>query len=264
MIQQLYNEEALPIEDLQKINLAENDKLKLDPDDLALLLAGRCTNMLRLENLVHDGIHIRQLDAKLSLWPNREGGLDLLLHPIYLKAKTLPYLTDTEMEKLQNAEVPNIEKKIIDDDGNAKEVLIEFDSQTNEFIAIDQARILVPDRVNGQYLSLDQKERYRKGKEVDLPDGTTLQFSATAKEGIRSNKLALVASVLIDGGLSFALYHGLHYLFGQKKHDKDASVYSKGYHDDLEKFEEQQRRSETAARQPRNQESRAYSRTGSR
>jgi len=135
------------------------------------------------------------------------------------------------------------------------------DKETNEFIVTDQARILAPDRINGEYLSLDQKERYRKGKEVELKDGTTIQYSATDKNGIRSNKLAFIASVLIDGGLSFALYHGLNALFGQKKHSEDADVYSKGYYEDLEKMQNQEQQHK---REPEKEYSRSYTRTGSR
>ena len=264
MIQQLYNEQALPMEDLQKIGLAENGELKLDKDDLAALLSGRRTEMLRLQNLFSDGLHIPQMDAKLSLKPNPEGKLDLLVHPIYKQAQQLPFLTDTETEKLEKGEVLNVEKTIFDDEGNFKDVLIEFDRETNEFIVTDEARILVPDRINGQYLSLDQKERYRKGKEVELEDGTKVQFSATEKQGVRSNKLAFIASVLIDGGLSFALYHGLQYLFGEKQHRKDADEYSKGYYKDLNELEQQERKGEKQAYQPENQQERGYSRSGAK
>jgi len=252
------------MKDLQKIGLAENGELKIDTDDLIALLSGRRTQMLRLENLFSDGLHIPQLDAKLSVKPNREGELDLLVHPIYKQAQPLPYLTDTQAEKLEKGEVPNIEKMIFDDEGNARDVLIEFDRETNEFIVTDEARILVPDRINGEYLSLDQKERYRKGKEVELEDGTKVQFAATEKQGARSNKIAFVASVLIDGGLSFALYHGLNYLFGEKKHDKDADAYCKGYYNDQNEYEQQERKAESVAYKPDQQEERSYTRSGGR
>jgi uncharacterized protein DUF4099/uncharacterized protein DUF3945 len=264
MIQQLYNQQDLPMADLQKAGLAENGSLKLDNDDLTALLSGRRTDMLRLQNLFSDGLHIPQLDAKLSLKPNAEGKLDLLVHPIYKQARRLPFLTGAEAEKLERGEVPNIEKKILDDNGNAGDVLVEFDKETNEFIMTDEARILAPDRINGEYLSLDQKERYRKGKEVELDDGTKVQFSATEKQGVRSNRLALIASVLIDGGLSFALYHGLNHLFGEKKHRNNADENGKGYYTDLEKLEQQQKAGWRTEDRPGNQQNRAYTRTAAR
>src|ERR1700722_2642019 len=192
MIQQHYEEQDLPYEDLVKVGLAKDGKLNMTNDDLTALLAGRRTGMLRLQNLFSDGLHIPYLDAKLSLKPNPEGDIDLLVHPIYKLAEKPSFLSDTEAEMLEKGEIPNVEHMIFDDEGNQKDVLVEFDKDTNEFIVTDETRILAPDRVNGEYLSLDQKERYRKGKEVELQDGTTIQYSATEKNGIRSNKLAFV------------------------------------------------------------------------
>ena len=261
----IYTEEALPMEDLQKVGLAQNGKLNISKEDLDLLLSGRRTQMLRLENLVSDGLRIQQMDAKLSLKPNPEGNLDLLVHPIYKQAQQLPFLTDTEAEKLEKGTIRNLEKSIFDDEGNFVDVLIEFDKETNEFIVTDEARILVPDRINGEYLSLDQKERYRKGKEVELADGTKVQFSATDKNGIKANKLMIVASLLMDGGLSFMVFKGLHWYFVDRKQQKNNESYSKGYYKDLGEYEkQQQRKDDKQTYQPGNQQERNYSRSGAR
>src|ERR1700744_1949805 len=264
MIKQLYQEQDLPYEDLQKIGIANGSELNISRDNISALLSGRRTEMLKLSNLSYEGHHIAELEAKLSLKPQPDGELGLLVHPIYKQAPHLAFLTLNESEMLEKGKVANIEKMIFDDEGNPVDVIIEFDKETQEFIVTDEARILVPDRINGEYLSLDQKERYRKGKEVELQDGTKVQFAATEKQGVRSNKLAFVASVLIDGGLSFALYHGLNYLFGEKQHDKEAEVKSKGYQADFEKWKEQQREAQKTGVKPENQESRAYPRSGSR
>ncbi|WP_183580306.1 DUF4099 domain-containing protein [Mucilaginibacter sp. X5P1] len=265
MIKQIYDERALPMKDLEALGLAEDGKLNIDKNDLEAILSGRRTDMLRLENLSAQGIHIPALDAKLSVKLNVDGGLELLVHPIYRKAEHPFYLTDTEAENLEKGEAVNIQKQIIDQQGRKREILVEFDKDTQEFIITDSERILVPDTVNGQYLSLEQKERYRKGKEVELQDGTTFQYSASEPKGIRSNKLALIASVLIDGGLSYVLYTGLHALFGQK-HDKEkANTFSKGYHDDVEKMQEQEVEQESEySNKAENQYSRGYSQTNSR
>jgi len=261
MLKQIYDEQDLPMEDLRKIGLAVDGGLNLDDDDRIALLSGRRTSMLRLENLFSDGLHIPFLDAKISLNPNAAGNIDMLVHPIYRQAIQPSFLTDSEAQELEKGDVPNIEKVIEGEDGYTRDVLVEFDRETNEFMVTDQARILAPDRINGQYLSLDQKERYRKGKEVELADGTVLQYSAAEKQGIRSNKLALVASIVIDGGLSFALYQGLHYLFGEKKHRDNADVFSKGYYDDLEKMQQEENRDKEVYRKPDNQYSRSYARS---
>jgi hypothetical protein len=239
MIKQIFDERELPMADLEKIGLAIHGKLKLNENDLSALLSGRRTDMLRLNNLTAEGLRIEELDAKLSLKPNRSGGLDLLVHPIYRKAEYPEYLTDSEAERLEDGEALNIAKQITDQQGRKRDIIVEFDKETQEFIITDSERILVPDMVNSEYLSLEQKERYRKGQEVELIDGTKLQFSGTEAKGVRSNKLALVASILIDGGLSYVLYKGLNALFGQK-HTEVAGVFSEGFADDLKKRDAQE------------------------
>ncbi|SEM75141.1 DUF4099 domain-containing protein [Mucilaginibacter sp. P25] len=266
MKQQLYEAQQLPYNELEKVGLAREGKLTIDQDNLMTLLSGRRTEMLRLKNQFAPELNLPEFDAKLSVRPAKEGGLELMVHPIYKEAPQLPYLTDTEALNLEEGHVPNIEKMIFDDEGDPQDILIEFDEETNEFIVTDQSRILVPDRINGEDLSLDQKERYRKGKEVELQDGTKVQFSAKEKEGLRSNKMLLIASVIMDGGLTYAVYHGLKALFGHKEHDAKATENSKGYYSDLEQFQKQDRR-ETMAQKPESNNKeyeRSYSRTGSR
>lgn len=185
--------------------------------------------------------------------------------PYTNKPRTYRFSQAAKAKKLEKGTVLNIEKTIFDDEGNLKDVLIEFDKETNEFIVTDEARILAPDRIDGQYLSLDQKERYRKGKEVELADGTKVQFSATDKNGIKANKLMLVASLLMDGGLSYIIFKGLHWHFVDRKQQKSAETYSKGYYNDLGEYEkQQQRKGEKQSYQPGNQQERNYSRSGAR
>ncbi len=225
MIKQIYNIQDLPVGDLERIGLAKNGIVMLDHDDLTALLSGRRTDMLRLENLKTDGLQIPALDAKLSLKPDAEGKLQLLLHPIYREPEVPAFLTDTQAEMLEKGEVPNLQQMIFDGEGNPREVLIEFDKDTNEFVVTDTERIQAPDEINDIPLTAEQKKRYMKGEEVETQDGTTIQYSGTEKQGIRSDKLALIASILIDGGISYLLYKGLHALYGKKQDQEHGANY---------------------------------------
>jgi len=223
--------------DLEQIGLAKNGKHHLDADDLKALLSGRRTDMLRFENLKMGGLHIDLLDAKLSLKPNADGLLNLSLHPVYPPAKKpeylAEYLTDKEAEELERGDAVNIEKDITDQQGRKKNVLVEYDPETREFIVVDTDKILAPDMVNGEYLSLDQQARYLKGKEVSLADGTIFRYSGTDNRGVLSNRPALVAANVIDGDLFYFHHDGLRGLDGKTQQDASSVKLSNGYYQAL-------------------------------
>lgn len=226
------------MDELQQLGLAEWNVLHIDDDDLEALLAGRRTDMLRLENLEQQGLHIPALDAKLSLRRNEDGKVELLAHPIYKFAEGPEYLNDTEIESLEKGDAVNVVKTITDGEGDKREVLVEFDQETNEFITVDTGKIFPPDEVNGIPLTKEQKKNYRRGKEVETEDGTTIQYSAKDKQAIRADKLALIASVLIDGGVSYVLFKGLNALFNKKQE----AAPGRNFHQALEKLKEAEAR----------------------
>jgi len=249
MNKQIFEEQDLPMDDLENIGLAKWGKLLLDDDDLQALLQGRRTDMLRLENLGFEGLHIAQLDTKLSLRRNEEGKVELLLHPIYRDIEAPNYLTKDESKKLERGDAVNIEKFITDEEGKSKQVLIEFDKDTNEFVITDTEQIIAPDAVNGMKLTAEQKKKYLKGKEVEMSDGTTFQYTAVKKEGMRSNKLHLIASLIMDGGISYMLYKMLHGLFGKKRDEKEAVQLSPQYREAYKEFQKWQKERQVQSEQ---------------
>ncbi|NHA05479.1 DUF4099 domain-containing protein [Mucilaginibacter sp. HC2] len=234
-----FQEDELPIKDLETIGLAAGGQLLLNVDDLKALLSGRRTGLMELHDLEAENIRIKSINAKISLKPNEAGKLDLLIHPVYRKAATPEFLDETEAQQLRKGEVASLLKITVDDRGNKKEMLVEYDPETREYIVSDTDKILAPDMVNNEFLTPAQKENYRKGREVRIADGTKFSYSATDHHGIRSNKLRLVASILIDGGLSYMVYKGLNALFNQKRDQKTAEKLSPGYHQALKDIENQ-------------------------
>ena len=261
MVQQIYNGQNLPVAGLGEIGLAKDGRVILDENDLKALLSGSRTGMLKLSNISTGGAHIESMEAKLSLRNNADGGLDLLIHPVYREARFPKYLTDTEAESLQNGDEVNLEK-VINDHGVKKEVLIEFDKETREFIITDTEKILVPDMVNNEHLSLEQKERYRKGKTVELTDGTRFQYSGGDPRGVRSNKLALIASIIVDGGMSYLVYKGLNAMLGEKRDQVKAGRHSNGYYEALEKMAGEENPATKRGTPHHAELSRGYSRSG--
>jgi hypothetical protein len=232
-----FKESELPMKDLETIGLAAEGRLLLEEADLRALLMGRRTSLLQLENVKNEKIAIRALDAKISLRTTENGNTELLIHPIYHKPPTPDFLDDDEAALLEKGEVANLQKIVNDGKGGKKEMLVEYDPETREFIVSDTDRILAPDMVNSEYLTPAQKERYRKGQEVELDDHTKFSYSAVDKHGIRANKLALIASILMDAGMSYVLYKGLNALFNRKHDPADSAALSPGYHQALEQLQ---------------------------
>jgi len=248
------------MEELQKLGLADWNVLHIDDDDLSALLAGRRTDMLRLENLEQQGLHIPALDARLSLRRNEDGNVELLAHPIYKFAEGPEYLTGTEMESLEKGDAVNVVKTITEDGGGKREVLVEFDKETNEFIVVDTGKIEPPEEINGIPLTQQQKKDYRKGKQVETEDGTTIQYSAKDKQAIRADRLALIASVLIDGGVSYMLFKGLNALFNKPQHKEPG----RNFHKAMAQFSEAEAKQAAPAVRPENDTDEEISETISR
>jgi hypothetical protein len=236
-----FQEHELPMNDLETIGLASRGQLLLNEDDLDALLSGRRTDMLHLKNLEAENIKISALDAKISLKRNAEGKLDLLIHPIYKKPVTPDFLDDNEALELEKGDVQMLWKKVKDGKGREKEFLVEYDAETREFIISDTEKITPPDMVNSEFLTAAQKENYKKGKEVTTADGTTFQYSGKDVHGIRSDKLMLIASIVIDGGLTYALYKGLHAIAGKERDEAKARQQSPGFKSAWNDMQEQQR-----------------------
>ena len=234
-----FKEHELPVKDLETIGLASRGQVLLNVTDLKALLSGRRTEMLHLENLETESIKIKSIDAKISLRRNEQGKTELLIHPIYRRPAIPDFLEENEARLLEKGEVASLLKVSADEKGNKKEILVEYDPETREFIVSDTEKIMAPDMVNSEFLTPAQKENYRKGKKVKLADGTVLNYSNTDVNGIRSNRLALVASILVDGGLSYMLYQGLNAAFGQKHDPKTAGKMSAGYHSAVKDIEDE-------------------------
>jgi len=129
-------------------------------------------------------------------------------------------------------------KKLIEDNHPGEMWAIAKTGRLDKQIEVDTVNIFPPEAVNGIPLTKKQKENYRRGKEVETEDGTTIQYSAKDKQAIRADRLALIASVLIDGGVSYILFKGLNALFNRKQEAAPGRNFQKA----LEKMHEAEAR----------------------
>ncbi len=230
-MKQVFKENQIPVAELDRVGLVKDGQPLLRQEDINALLSGGITRTLHLRNFGEDDIKISLMDAKLSLQRNAEGVVELLYHPVYHERTRPEYLTVAEADELVDGGLVNLDK-VIKIDGQDKEVLIEFDKDTNAFIITDIEGIVAPDFVNDEALTAEQKLKFKKGKEVELSDGTMFRFSNTDPNGLQSNKLHLIVSLLLDGGMSYMLYKGLKAL--GPKEPKVSEDYSRGYYNALE------------------------------
>ncbi|WCT13317.1 DUF4099 domain-containing protein [Mucilaginibacter jinjuensis] len=239
MSPEIFDEADLPLEDLAAIGLVADGRLKLEEADLKALLSGRRTQMLSLKNLEYADIKITSLNAKISLVPGINGNPELMIHPTYLRSTAPKYLTEEESWALETGDELSLEKDIVDENGQKKRVLIEFDRETNQFLETDEEKVQAPDEINGHPLTPEQKAKFKRGKEIEVSDGTKVQYTATNRNGIRANRLSLIASIVFDGGISYLLFHGIKALVGQK-HNAASSTQSEGYQETVQKMQQQQ------------------------
>lgn len=239
MNNEIFNEADLPLDDLAAIGIVSNGRVLLEEADLKALLSGRRTQMLTLKNLEYADIKIASLKAKISLVSGADGKPELMIHPMYLRSKAPEYLSEEESWSLETGDEISLEKEIVDNKGKKKRVLVEFDRETNQFLETDEEKLEAPEEINGQPLTAEQKAKFKRGQEVEVPDGTKVQYTATNRNGIRANRRALIASIIFDGGISYLLFHGIKALVGQV-HNAASAELSQDYQDTLQKMKEQQ------------------------
>lgn len=119
------------------------------------------------------------------------------------------------------------------------QALYEYDPHTNSTVRTDDRQYLLPEQINGIDLSPREKERLRKGEDVELRDGSRLQLSPASETRFRSNRRLLLATLILDGGLSYAIFKGVNALLENgKKVEQEKQDYSRGYMDALKKVQQ--------------------------
>ena len=235
MKQDLNNQ--LPLEDLKRVGLVTEGTLTMEWENVNALKRGNMTNLVELKNIKGDnGFNIDAMNARLSV-VDENGANKLRIDPVYKDVQPHPLLSAKEHDQLTNGEVPNVKKEKLDKEGNSVTEVIEFDGLTNQFISYDPRKIKLPEAINNETLSPDKKRKLRDGEAIVLSDGTEVQFRSSDQNGFRSNRNAMVLSLLLDGGLSYLLITGVDRLIG--KETPEEKNYSKGYLTALNEVEKQ-------------------------
>lgn len=260
------NVRDLPLEELREIGLIQDGEISLPKKDLDALLRGMRTDLVKLNDISRDGVEVKEMNVKLSLSRNSEGKLELLIHPVYRASLVPEFISKTEAEDLITGLKANLIKEKAEG-GQLKKMMVEYDWDTREFITTDTARLRVPELVNGMPLTPYQKERYSHGRQIEMPDGTTFQASSTAADGIRSNRLSLVVSLVMDGGLSYLLLSGIKAMVGERGFLPQKDERNENYHKAMQAAAEHkaaqiQKPGTLTNHSTRNEYTRGYGRSG--
>jgi hypothetical protein len=202
-------EEALPREELSILGLYSGGKFLLEDEDIDALLSGHRTNLIRMKNLKGESFQIDSIDAKLSLDKNIDGRLTIKLNPIYKEVHFDQQLEQSEVEELLADAKGKLEKIVPSAGDKSKKLIFEYDQETREIISYDPSMVQAPLKINGEELSDKQKEDFALGEVLELKDGTKVQHRASERNGLLSDRSALVLSVLLDGGISYLLVRGI-------------------------------------------------------
>lgn len=87
--------------------------------------------------------------------------------------------------------------------------LIEFDNKKNSFDIVNSKVIPKVEAINGVPLTKEKQYKLQNGEEIEQ-DGSTLQYSTKKQSFIQKHsKKLLVASILMDGGMSYLIIKGV-------------------------------------------------------
>ncbi|QTF64630.1 MULTISPECIES: DUF4099 domain-containing protein [Mucilaginibacter] len=188
--------------------------LRIEPEDLDVLLSGRRTSLMRLHDLTSNGMNIAQMDAKLSLHRDSEGQAFIRVHPVYHQPK-LPFAgEDDSIQALLDGRELHARYRmatavIAPEVSKEYEYIYEYDAETREFISYAPEKVPVPDRINGFELSPAQKLDFSRAIPLTLPDGTSLVYKATDSNGLLANRWSLILSKDTEDGRAYELLEGI-------------------------------------------------------
>lgn len=113
-------------------------------------------------------------------------------------------------------------------------ILIEYNQDKNSFDIVNTNRIPKVQAINGEKLTKDEQEKLERGEEITTSDGNKVKYSPQKQTFVQANnKRLLIASLLLDGGLSYLIVKAVDH-FTNKETNK-AGV-DKEYIKELEKL----------------------------
>ncbi len=164
-----YATEQLPWQDFAVLGLDRMQVLSLPKSTINALLSGNRTSLMRFENVKIPGLSgTYPVDGKLSLKPDENGQLQLLVHPVHPELKNNFDLSTPELKYLESGKMVFIPKLVTSEDGKLEEALVAYDQTTNELVALKREGLKAPNAIHGMKLTPQQQKDFVLGKSISV------------------------------------------------------------------------------------------------
>lgn len=159
-IKQHFQEKDIPYEQFARLGYNKRDILFMNKEDLKQLLAGKRTSLMEIHSI--DGNRLsKAIEAKFSLKWDKNGKVQLVLHPVRNEIENDIKLNATQLDKLKQGQV--ITKKI-----DGENYLVQLDKDNNELLKTKVKDIVIPSHIEHIELGLEQKQKLKKGEPIIL------------------------------------------------------------------------------------------------
>lgn len=183
-IKQHFQEKDIPYDQFARLGYDKRTILFMNKEDLKQLLAGKRTSLMEIETV--DGQKLGEsLKAKFSLQRDKDGKVNLIVHPVRNEIQNDIKLNSTQLDKLKQGQL--ITKKI-----DGENYLIQLDKDNNELLKTLVKDIVIPSHIENIELGLEQKQKLKKGEPIIVQsDGKDVQISIdlNARMGFRFDQL---------------------------------------------------------------------------
>ncbi len=156
--QKIFKEKDIPYSLLEQIGITKMDILSLEKTSLQALLSGNRTGLMNIKGLDKKGEKF-ELKGRISLYRTSDDKVSLKIHPVRENIKNDIGLKDEEVEKIKKGNL--IAKNI-----KGERYIVQLDKLTNELLRVKVKNIRIPSHIKDVELSLDQKNRLKKGESI--------------------------------------------------------------------------------------------------
>ncbi|MCG8226371.1 DUF4099 domain-containing protein [Tenacibaculum finnmarkense] len=183
--------EKLPLKDFEKLGFSENDVYnKLKPENISELLKMGKTEIISI-TIKKEGIEFK-VDAKLSLLKDKDGNMNLRVHPYRKEIENTYNLSKDDLSALKEGKI--IEKTVLEN-GIKEKMFFQLDKQINEIVKHKKSD-LEKNLTAKIPFSKEQKELIYKGKTVTIkgPNGSksfNVKLNLDKKKGYSIDKKPL-------------------------------------------------------------------------